>query len=749
MRKIRILLTALCVLTGLQLIHATRDIVPIPNEVTWEKGHFTITKSTTIGYGDFTDGRLAAEYLQFTVREMTGLTLKIVKGKKANIYIEVAPRNDNSYELLVRNNRISLAGSDYNAVACGIATLRQLIEGKSVPCVSISDSPRFGWRGFHLDCSRHFFSKEEVKEVINLMAMYKLNRFHWHLTDDQGWRIEIKKYPLLTERGAWRTYNNQDSVCLRRAITEDTDYMLLPDTKKRVKNGDTLYGGYYSQDDVREIVAFARQRGIEVVPEIDMPGHMLAAISNYDGLSCFKQIGWGKVFTSPLCPGKDSMLQFCRDVWDEVFQLFPYEYVHIGGDEVEKDNWKKCPDCQQRIKKYRLKDEKELQSWFIKDMEKYFNRHGKKMIGWDEILEGGLSETATLMWWRSWEPNAIPHATAQGNDVIYCPNAQFYIDYSEDKAKIPAIYDYELLPNTLSEEQKSHVLGVQANLWTEWVPSRERALYMYFPRILALSELAWSKPERKNFEDFRRRLVGQYDLLNLLNVPYRMPDLEGFHNVNAFTRTTTVNVINHDPYAVVRYTTDGSFPNNDSPEVTPSLTFNETTNLILRSFGHNGRKGEMFNTKFIKQGYLEPISVTGTLRGGLNAAWYDFVGNTCKKITSAPFNGNYPVDDVSIPEGVRGNIGLVITGYIRIPADDIYTFALKSDDGSWLKVDGNMVVDNDRPQSPHEETGQVALRAGYHKFEARYFDSNGGMLRLHVFGNDGKIISPKELFYTE
>ena len=749
MKRNRILFTLLIAFTGLLPLHATRDIVPIPDQITWEKGEFSITKSTTIGHGNFADGRLAAEYLQAAVRQMTGLMLKIVKGEKANIVITTGRNGDDNYELTVKKNRITINGADYNGVVCGIATLRQLIDGKAVPCVTITDSPRFGWRGFHLDCSRHFFSKDEVKEIIDLMALYKLNRFHWHLTDDQGWRIEIKKYPLLTERGAWRTYNNQDSICLRRAVTEDTDYMLLPDAKKRVENGDTLYGGYYSQDDIREIVAYARQRGIETVPEIDMPGHMLAAISNYDGLSCFKQIGWGKVFTSPLCPGKDSMLRFCRDVWDEVFQLFPYEYVHIGGDEVEKDNWKKCPDCQQRIKDHRLKDEKELQSWFIKDMEKYINKHGRKMIGWDEIIEGGLSETATLMWWRTWEPNAIPHATAQGNDVIYCPNAQFYIDYSEDKAKLPAMYDYELLPNTLNDEQKSHVLGVQANLWTEWVPSRERALYMYFPRILALSELAWSKPERKNFEDFQRRLVGQYDLLNRLNVPYRMPDLEGFCNVNAFTNTATVNVINRDPHATVRYTTDGSFPDSNSPKVTPSLTFNETTNLILRTFGYGGRPGEMFRTQFIKQGYLEPVNVTETLKNGLNAAWYDFVGETCKRIPKAPFKGNYPVSDVKIPDGVRGNIGLIITGYIRVPADDIYTFALKSDDGSWLKIDGNMIVDNDRPQSPHEETGQVALRAGYHTFEARYFDSNGGMLRLHVLDSKGNIISPEQLFYSK
>ena len=250
---------------------------------------------------------------------------------------------------------------------------------------------------------------------------------------------------------------------------------------------------------------------------------------------------------------------------------------------------------------------------------------------------------------------------------------------------MPSMYDFELLPNTLSDAQKSHVLGVQANLWTEWVPSRERALYMFFPRILALSELAWSKPERKNFEDFRRRLVGQYDLLNRLNVPYRMPDLEGFYNVNAFTDTATINIINRDPYATIRYTTDGSYPNIQSPEVTSSMSIDETTNFIFRSFGHGGRPGEMVKTQYIKQGYLEPIKMTGTLKSGLNAAWYNFVGITCKKITSASFNGNYIVNDVRIPDGVRGNIGLIFTGYIRIPTDGIYTFALKSDDGSWLK----------------------------------------------------------------
>ena len=455
------------------------------------------------------------------------------------------------------------------------------------------------------------------------------------------------------------------------------------------------------------------------------------------------------MFTSPLCPGKEKTLQFCKNIWDEVCELFPYEYVHIGGDEVEKDNWKACADCQKRIKDNNLKNEEELQSWFIHEMERYLNGKGKKMIGWDEITEGGLSETSTIMWWRTWAPTAISDATAHGNDVIYTPVSPLYLSAKAEPNSIEQIYNYELLPSTLTKEQQSHVLGVQANLWGEWIPSRNRMMYMYFPRILALAELAWSKPENRNFKDFYNRLTSHFAMLHRLGVPYRTPSLEGFYNVNAFSQSGTLRVTTKDPYVEIRYTTDGTFPNINSPLYTEPITVDETTHFILRPFSPDGRADEMVQADFIKQGLLEPIALPKDIVPGLNVSWYDYKGATCREITSATLNGTYVVNDVVIPKEARGNIGLVISGYINVPEDGIYTFALMSDDGSWLKIDGNMVVDNDREQSPHEMICQQALRKGMHKMEVRYFDHNGGMLRMHVYAPDGTQLAPADIYFCK
>ena len=731
------LATALLLHTAAQ---AKSDLVPIPDQVTWQDGTYSLSATPSISYAK-ADLKEAAQYLSSSLARLQGKQATTQPGKGGDIRLSLGYKGaPGSYRLTIDGSGVQIDGRDYAGVVNGIATLRQMAAEPRLQYVRITDSPRFSWRGFHLDCSRHFFTKAEVKEVIDLMAMYKLNRFHWHLTDDQGWRIEIKKYPLLTEKGAWRHYNNQDSVCMRLAVTEDNPMRLLPAKNLRVNGTDTVYGGYYTQDDIREIVAYARQRGVETVPEIDMPGHFLSAVANYPGLSCFDEVGWGAVFSSPLCPGKDKALQFCRDIWDEVIALFPFTYVHIGGDEVEKINWKKCPDCQRRIQEKKLKDEEQLQSWFIHEMEAYINKKGRKMLGWDEIIEGGLSKTATLTWWRTWAPNAIGDATAQGNDVIYCPISPFYFSAGEEKTSLQSVYEYELMPSTLSAAQKKHILGVQGQAWSEWIPTRERLLYTYFPRALALAELAWSKPERKDYADFYNRLTSHFRLLNRLGVPYRTPSLDGFYGVNAFTHKGTLTVTSKDPMVQVRYTTDGSFPTKESPRYEGPITVDETTHFMLRTFTPDGQPGETVKAEMVKQGLLEPVAVSSETEPGLIAAWHEFPGVKCALIDKAPVNGTYCIDEVGIPDGVKGNIGLIITGYIDIPADGIYTFALMSDDGSWLKVDGNMVVDNDREQSPHEEVCQQALRRGLHRVEVRYFDHNGGMLRLKVTDAQGKAV---------
>ena len=749
MKKIILLLFSILSL-GIQ---AQVNLVPAPQKVTVGTGEFNLAQGTTIAYSSAAL-KPAAEYLQVCLQRYAKVNATLVAGKQGDIRLTTKKGiAKDGYQLNVKANGIDINAANYSGTLSAIATLNQLLlqnDGKAaIPTVAVTDAPRFNWRGFHLDVSRHFFTVDEVKEIIDLMALYKLNRFHWHLTDDQGWRIEIKKYPLLTEKGAWRIYNNQDTACMQLAARDDNPNLLIPKKNTRVENGDTLYGGYYTQDQIRDVVAYAKQRGIEIVPEIDMPGHFLSAIENYEGLSCFPTIGWGQYFTTPLCPGKQKVLDFCKDIWSEIFKLFPYEYVHVGGDEVRKDTWKECPDCQKRIKDNHLKNEEELQSWFIHQMEAFINKNGKKMMGWDEILEGGLSKTATVTWWRTWVPDAPSQVTAQGNNVIFCPGSPMYLSQAEEKTSMRSIYEYdkEMLKD-MNAKQKQHVIGVQGNMWCEYIPTRERLLFQYFPRILALSELAWTKPELKDYDEFYSRLPKQFAMLHKLNVPFRTPSLDGVYHVNAFTTEGTMAVSCADPLATVRYTTDGSFPNKNSQLYNGPVKVDETTHFILRTFAPNGQAGEMLKADFLKQGLLEPLKVDACkLTQGLNAAWYNYRGEKCREIHKAPFNGNYAANDVVIPEGVKGNIGLIITGYLRVPEDGVYTFSLMSDDGSWLKIDGNMVVDNDRPQSPHEEVSQQALKAGLHKIEVRYFDSNGGMLRLWVFDTKGQKMQPADIYF--
>ena len=749
MKLTRNILSMVLLLLCSATVLAQPSLVPKPNEVAWGQGSFTLSGKTTIAYAD---ARLkpAADYLASSWARLSGIRPATVKGKKGSVVLalgKTGSKAKGSYRLSVDKQRVSVTAATYEGVVSAIATLRQLTNGTEVSACRIADAPRFGWRGFHLDCSRHFFTVEEVEEAIDLMALYKLNRFHWHLTDDQGWRIEIKRYPLLTERGAWRTLNNQDSACLYQARVEDNPDLLLPADRRRLVDGDSLYGGFYTQDDIREVVAYAAQRGISIVPEVDMPGHCLSAITNYKGISCFDQVGWGKVFTSPLCPGKDSCLDFCRNVWSEVIALFPFEYVHIGGDEVEKDNWKKCEDCQRRIKAENLSGVEELQSWFIHQMEAFFTSKGRRMIGWDEIIEGGLSKTSTVMWWRTWAPNAVSEATAHGNDVILTPNSPFYLSQNEEKTSMQQIYDYDVVPSKFSAAQRSHVIGVQGNLWAEGIPSRNRALFMYFPRILAVSELAWTREDQKSYADFYGRLQQQLVMLNKLGVPYRIPSLDGFHNINSFTDKGTLTVSCKDPQAVIRYTTDGSFPNANSPKYTGPITVDKTTHFTLRTFNPQGRADEMVKAYFVKQGLLPALSDVPAVAPGLRTDWYDFPGVKCALVNTAPLKQSFVTSDVVIPEECKGNIGLIVSGYIRVPADGVYTFSLTSDDGSWLKIDGNMVVDNDREQSPHEMVCQQALAAGYHYMEVRYFDHNGGMLRMKVTDGQGNVLDPQTLYF--
>lgn len=420
------------------------------------------------------------------------------------------------YHLAVRGNAITVSATTEEGLYRGSRTLIQLLEQGSetgsLPCLTITDHPRFPWRGMHLDPCRHFWTVEFTKKYIDLLARYKMNSFHWHLTDDQGWRIEIKSHPKLTAVGAWRK-GSQVGPYSRR------EYDSIP------------YGGFYTQDEIREVVAYAQARHINVVPEIEMPGHALAALAAYPELGCTGgpyevERGWG-VFDDVFCAGNDSTFAMLEDVLTEVMDLFPSSYIHIGGDECPKERWKSCTKCQARMKAEGLKDEHELQSYFIQRIERFVNAKGRKIIGWDEILEGGLAPNAAVMSWRGTEGGIA--AAKSGHFAVMSPGSHCYFDhYQGDPANEPLaiggyttvqkVYSYEPIPAELKPEETKYILGAQGNVWTEYILTPEHVEYMAVPRILALAEVLWTPKEKRDERDFIGRLEREFPRLEAMDV---------------------------------------------------------------------------------------------------------------------------------------------------------------------------------------------------------------------------------------
>lgn len=415
------------------------------------------------------------------------------------IRVNMLPYSNNtkeSYDLCVSRRAIDIDARHIAGAIYAVQTLAQLnyLNDGAIPCVIINDTPRFAYRGLHLDVSRHFYSVEFIKKQLDLLSFYKMNRLHWHLTDGAGWRIEIKKYPKLTTYAAWRPYNNWKEFWFGERLYCD-------------QNDPKAKGGYYTQDDVREVVEYAQKLNITVIPEIEMPGHSDEVLAAYPNLSCS-----GKPYTSgEVCIGNEDTYKFLTDVLSEVCELFPSEYIHIGGDEADHKAWSKCPKCQNIIRKNGLKNEHELQSYLIQKIETFLSTKGKKLIGWDEIIEGGLSPYATVMAWRG-EAGGIK-AAQMGHDAIMTPGNWLYFDaYQDNPATEPEaiggylplsrVYSYEPVPDSLTIDEKAHIIGVQANLWTEYISTEEHVEYMLYPRVLALAELGWCMAEAKDWDRF-------------------------------------------------------------------------------------------------------------------------------------------------------------------------------------------------------------------------------------------------------
>ena len=495
-------------------------IIPQPQQIITSNGNFVFDKTVHIKT-HYKFSSVVDYFIDFLQTE-TRITPQDQQKKVVEFLMDNSIKNKEGYVLKIDQNKIVIAASNEKGAFYGVQSLLQLFPSEidkakpiAIPVLEIKDSPQFKYRGMHLDVARHMYSVEFIKKYIDMMSRLKFNTFHWHLTEDQGWRIEIKKYPKLQEIAAYRK---------ETLIGHYSDQPHQFDGKK--------YGGFYTQEEIKEIVAYAQKRHVTIIPEIEMPGHSQAAIAAYPELGCTgKQVEvatkWG-VFEEVYCPS-ETTFQFLEDVIDEVVELFPGKYIHIGGDEAPKTRWKNCQHCQKLIKQKDLKDEHGLQSYFIQRMEKYINSKGKQIIGWDEILEGGLAPNATVMSWRGID--GAVQAAKEGHDVILTPTSHCYFDYYQSDNEneplaiggflpLEKVYNFNPIPKELNSEESKYVLGAQGNVWTEYMPDEKKVEYMAFPRMIALSEAVWSAPENKNYQDFVKRLEVYQKQLDKLDVNY-------------------------------------------------------------------------------------------------------------------------------------------------------------------------------------------------------------------------------------
>jgi len=602
---------------------ANYEVIPLPSEitVTTEKP-FVLSSSTKIVFPNGNDkmkknAEFLSEYLQTSVGIKPEVTSNTAKSAVI-LSLGLENKNPEAYQITVNDKAITIKGASEAGVFYGIQTLRKATPiGENItvlyPAVTINDQPRFAYRGMMLDVARHFMPVDFVKTYIDILALHNINRFHWHLTDDQGWRIEIKKYPKLTQIG---------SVRKQTVIGKNTGKY---DSKE--------HSGFYTQDQIKEIVNYAADRHITVIPEIDLPGHMLAALAAYPELGCTGgpyevATTWG-IFPDVLCPGKDTTFVFLENVLTEVMDLFPSEYIHIGGDECPKVRWEKCPNCQRRIKELGLKDGKHkkefyLQSYVTARIEKFLNNHGRNIIGWDEILEGELAPNATVMSWRGMEGGL--EAAKLNHDVIMTPNSYCYIDYYQTQdtqnepfaiggyVPVEKVYSFEPVPSELTPEQQKHILGAQANLWTEYIATPEHVEYMVLPRMAALSEVQWMQPEKKNFDSFLKRLpqlIALYDKLGY-NYATHVFDIQAkmIPNFDTNMLDVTLSTIDH---ADIYYTLDGSNPTTASTKYTGKISIKDNTELKAIAVRSGSINSKMLQEKIVvNTSTFKPIQLLTT-----------------------------------------------------------------------------------------------------------------------------------------
>jgi hexosaminidase len=724
------------------------NVVPFPTHISPKAGAFDLNESTAIVVADQSDQELAqlaayaAELLELelglplpaqttTTHPGTPNTIGLVLSEDAT--------DNESYTIEATAEAVLVRAATHAGLFYGLQTLRQLPRSRAdqppgnsngsdwyIPAVVIEDAPRFSYRGMHLDVGRHFFPVEFVKRYIDLIAMYKMNRFHWHLTEDQGWRIEIEKYPRLTEVGAYR----------KETILEQNFDPYV---------GDGIpYGGFYNKDEIREVVAHAKSRYVTVVPEIEMPGHSLGALAAYPELACTNgpfevATVWG-IHEDIYCP-KEETFAFLEDVLTEVMEVFPGTYIHVGGDEAPKVRWEESTLAQEVMEREGLEDEHALQSYFIRRIESFLRARGRQLIGWDEILEGGLAPEATVMSWRGTAGGI--EAAKQGHDVIMTPTSHVYFDYYQGNpdneplaiggyTPLQEVYEFEPVPSELSPDEAQHILGAQGNVWTEYMKTTDYVEYMVFPRAIALSEVVWSPKEARDWDAFVRRLQPQLEWLDHFAVNYRVPQVDGLESDRlTLDDRATIALTTLLPNATIRYTTDGSDPTVEStsysqPQVLP-VDENGVT-ITARAFLASGMSSPPSRARIRRTSLRVAEGIgDGQLESGLEYAYYETQVESIHDLSGLTPIRTGVTSDVQSEEVVRDEqFGTRFEGFLKVPESGVYSFYLTSDDGSSLIIGDETVVDNDGFHGLTEVSGQIALEAGYHPLTLLYFQAGGG-----------------------
>ena len=723
-------------------------IVPQPQSIEAKPGSFK-AEAVTISASSCLQNEAGLFARDFA--KLTGITPSISEKPNGNIslVLDETLLQAEGYALNITSTGIVIKAKTPTGIFYGLQTLLQLPVTKSgsgiaITCVAITDAPRFAWRGNMLDVSRHFFSVDEIKTQLDILAKYKLNVFHWHLTDDQGWRVEIKKHPILTQLGAWRI-DDEDGKNWNYFKTISND----PNKK--------LYGGFYTHEEIREIVSYAADRHITIVPEIDLPGHANAIIACYNHLNCtgkpfVRDMSKPFEFSDPLCLGNEASYTLVEDVLTEIFELFPGEYFHIGGDECKRENWEKCPKCQAVMRKHNLKDASQLQSLFNLRIEKFCAEHGKKMIGWDEILEGNMIAPSTaIMSWRG-EEGGIEGAKA-GHKVVMSPEGYLYLNTPYDLLPLEKVYTYNPIPESLTTEEASYIMGVQANLWAEYMFDYSYVQRDMFPRLLALAETAWTPYEQQCYAKFCAKLPAQLKAIEEAGMNFYVPGLNAMVNDLFYTDSYQYELpIENVGKFDVRYTLDGSEPTINSTLYKKPITITQSTTVTAAPFTASGKRGDVRSTEITKTALIPSVEAANT-EPGLKVAYFRGMISTLDDFDKMEKVRTYTASSVNLPEERDADgFGLTFSGYLLVEEDGVYLFILQSDDGSRLYINDELVVDADGIHSGESIfSGRKALSKGLHKIEIQYFDNAYGesILMKWAKGNDEPVVVLPQYFYKD